>query len=151
QHRYSRLTQINQDTVKRLVPAWSYSLSNNNGQEAQPLVMDGVIYLSDPDKTVAVDARTGKEILSRPIKYSHDILDVLCCGKTNRGVALFDGKLYRTTLDAYVVALDITTRAEIWRTKSADVKDGYSMTGAPLVANGVVITGVSGAEFGVRG
>ena len=66
---------------------------------------------------------------------------VVCCGIVNRGAALFDGKLYRTTLDAYVIALDITTGKEVWRTKSADPQDGYSMTGAPLVANGVVITG----------
>src|SRR5262249_17239322 len=58
------------------------------------------------------------------------------------------GKLYRTTLDANVIALDLKTGKEVWRTKSADPKDGYSMTGAPLVANGVVIAGVAGAEFG---
>ncbi len=64
---------------------------------------------------------------------------------------MFDGKLYRTTLDAHVIALDIKIGKEVWRTKSSDPKEGYSMTGAPLVANGVVIAGVAGAEFGHRG
>src|SRR5262245_63712918 len=62
QQRFSPLTQINKQNVKRLVPAWSYSLADNRGQEAQPLLKDGVIYLTDHEKTVAVDAMTGKEI-----------------------------------------------------------------------------------------
>src|SRR5262249_56213980 len=69
----------------------------------------------------------------------------------NGGGGLFEGKLYRTTLDAHVIALDQKTGKELWRTKSEDPKNGYSMTVAPLVANGVVIAGVSGAEYGVRG
>jgi alcohol dehydrogenase (cytochrome c) len=85
------------------------------------------------------------------IEYPPDTTRVVCCGIVNRGAAMFDGKLYRTTLDAHVIALDLKTGKEIWRTKSADPKDGYSMTGAPLVANGVLIAGVAGAEFGVRG
>src|SRR5262249_56718809 len=76
---------------------------------------------------------------------------VVCCGIVNRGAAMFDGKLFRTTLDAHVIALDLKTGKEVWRTKSADPKDGYSMTGAPLVANGVVIAGVAGAGIGHRG
>src|SRR6185369_4442537 len=83
--------------------------------------------------------------------YAPETTRVVCCGIVNRGGALFDGKFYRTTLDAQVIALDVNTGKEVWRTKSSDPKDGYSMTVAPLVANGVVIAGVSGAEFGVRG
>jgi alcohol dehydrogenase (cytochrome c) len=151
QHRYSPLTQIDRDTVKRLVPAWSYSMSDNRGLEAQALVKDGVIYLTDHEKTVAVDALTGKEIWKAMIEYPPETTRVVCCGIVNRGGALFDGKFYRTTLDAHVIALDIKTGLEVWRTKSSDPKDGYSMTVAPLVANGVIIVGVSGAEYGVRG
>ena len=151
QHRYSPATQIDRNTVKRLVPAWSYSMADNRGLEAQPLVKDGVIYLTDHEKTVAVDALTGKEIWKATIEYPAETTRVVCCGIINRGGALFDGKFYRTTLDAHVIALDIKTGKEVWRTKSSDPKDGYSMTVAPLVANGVVIAGVSGAEFGVRG
>jgi alcohol dehydrogenase (cytochrome c) len=151
QHRYSPLTQIDRDTVKRLVPAWSYSMSDNRGLEAQALVKDGVIYLTDHEKTVAVDALTGKEIWKAMIEYPPETTRVVCCGIVNRGGALFDGKFYRTTLDAHVIALDITTGLEVWRTKSSDPKDGYSMTVAPLVANNVIIAGVSGGEYGVRG
>src|SRR5712691_2536787 len=151
QNRFSPLTHINRDNVKRLVPAWSYSMADNRGQEAQALVKDGIIYLTDHEKTVALDALSGKQIWKSVIEYPPDTTRVVCCGIVNRGAAMFDGKLYRTTLDAHVVALDLKTGKEVWRTKSADPKDGYSMTVAPLVANGVVIAGVAGAEFGHRG
>jgi alcohol dehydrogenase (cytochrome c) len=151
QNRYSPLTNINRDNVKRLVPAWSYSMADNRGQEAQPLVRDGIIYLTDHEKTVAVNGITGREIWKSTIEYPADTTRVVCCGIVNRGAAMFEDKLYRTTLDGNVIALDIKTGKELWRTKSSDPKDGYSMTVAPLVANGVVIAGVAGAEFGHRG
>src|SRR2546428_1651039 len=151
QHRFSPLTKITRDNVKRLVPAWSYSMADNRGQEAQPLVKDGIIYVTDHEKTVALDAPSGRVIWKSVIEYPPDTTRVVCCGIVNRGAAMFDGKLYRTTLDAHVIALDLKTGKEVWRTKSADPKDGYSMTGAPLVANGVVIAGVAGAEFRQRG
>ena len=74
----------------------------------------------------------------------------MCCGVINRGAAIADGKLFRTTLDANVIAIDAKTGKELWRQNAADIKLGYSMTMAPLYADGVVITGVSGAEFGTR-
>ena len=151
QHRYSPLTQINRDNVKRLVPAWSYSMADNRGQEAQPLVKDGVIYVTDHEKTVALDALTGKQIWKSMIEYPPETTRVVCCGIVNRGAAMLDGKLYPHHPRRQVIALDIKTGKEVWRTKSSDPKDGYSMTVAPLVANGVVIVGVAGAEFGHRG
>ena len=151
QQRFSPLTQINRQTVKRLVPAWAYSMANNLGEEAQALVKDGVIYLTDHDKTVAIDALTGKEIWKAIVEYPPETTRVICCGIVNRGGALFDGKFYRTTLDAQVIALDIKTGKEVWRSKSGDPSEGYSMTVAPLIVDGVVIVGVAGAEFGVRG
>lgn len=149
--RFSPLKQINRDTAKKLVPAWAYSLADNRGDEAQATVRDGVVYITDHEKTVAIDALSGKEIWKSMIEYPPETTRVVCCGIVNRGSALFDGKLYRVTLDANVIALDQKTGKEVWRTKTADPKDGYSLTVAPLVANGVVIVGVSGAEFGVRG
>jgi alcohol dehydrogenase (cytochrome c) len=149
--RYSQLSTINRDNVKRLVPAWAYSMADNRGLEAQPLVKDGVIYITDHQKTVAIDALSGKEIWKNVIEYPPETTRVACCGMINRGAAMFDGKLYRTTLDANVIALDLKTGEEVWRTKSSDPSEGYSMTVAPLVANGVVIAGVSGGEFGARG
>ena len=151
QQRFSPLTRINRDNVKRLVPAWSYSMADNRGQEAQPLVKDGIIYLTDHEKTVALDALSGHAIWKAMIEYPPETTRVVCCGIVNRGGALFDSKFYRATLDAHVIALDIKTGKEVWRTKSSDPKEGYSMTAAPLVANGVVIVGVAGAEFGHRG
>jgi alcohol dehydrogenase (cytochrome c) len=149
--RYSESSSINRDNVKRLVPAWAYSMADNRGLQAQPLVKDGMIYITDHEKTVAIDALTGKEIWKNVLEYPPETTRVVCCGIVNRGAAMFDGKLYRTTLDASVIALDTKTGKEVWRTKSSDPSQGYSMTVAPLVANGVVIAGVSGAEFGVRG
>src|SRR3954464_7928455 len=151
QNRFSPLTQINRQTVKRLVPAWSYSMADNRGLEGQALVKDGVVFLTDHEKTVAVDALTGREIWKTMVEYPPETTRVVCCGIVNRGAALFDGKLFRTTLDANVIALDAKTGKELWRQKAADIKEGYSMTVAPLVANGVVLTGISGAEFGTRG
>ena len=151
QQRFSPLKQINRQTVKRLVPAWTYSMENNTGEESQPMIKDGVIYITNHNKTAAVDALTGHEIWKTKIAYDADALKVVCCGIVNRGGALYDGKFFRTLLDGRVQALDQKTGKEIWTVRSGDFKEGIAMTGAPLIANGVVITGVAGAEFGVRG
>ena len=151
QQRFSPLKQIDRQSVKRLVPAWSYSLDSSNGEESQALVMDGVMYITSHDKTVALDAVTGKEIWKTTISYPPETVRVVCCGIVNRGGALYNGKFYRTILDGRVQALDIKTGKEVWNTRSGDIKDGLAMTGAPLVANGVVIVGVAGSEFSARG
>jgi alcohol dehydrogenase (cytochrome c) len=151
QQRFSPLTQINRDTVKRLVPAWSYSMNNNTGEESQPLVYNGVVYVTSHDKTVAVDALTGREIWNTRVEYGPDTTRVVCCGIVNRGAAIYEGKIFRTTLDARVIALDAKTGKQIWSTKSGETNDGIAMTGAPLIANGVLITGMAGAEYGSRG
>ena len=151
QQRFSSLNQINRQTVKRLVPAWSYSMTSNHGEESQALIKDGVMYVTSHDKTVAVDALTGKEIWKTLIEYAPETTRVVCCGIVNRGAAIYQGMLFRTTLDARVVALDMKTGKEVWNVKSADTKDGFAMTGAPLIANGVLINGMAGAEFGSRG
>jgi glucose dehydrogenase len=126
QNRFSPLSQINKDTVKRLIPAWSYSMNNNTGEESQPLVYDGVIYVTSQNKTVAVDALTGREIWNTPVEYPTATTRVVCCGIINRGAAIYEGKLFRTTLDAKVVALDMKTGKQIWSTKSGDAKDGIA-------------------------
>jgi alcohol dehydrogenase (cytochrome c) len=149
--RYSSLTQINKQNVGKLVPVWSYSLNDLQGGEGFPIVKDGVIYVTTHNATSAVDAVTGKAIWRVVHEYPPETLRVVCCGIVNRGAAIFDGKLFRTTLDANVIALDAKTGKELWRQKAADIKEGYSMTVAPLVADGVVITGISGAEYGTRG
>jgi len=151
QHRYSPLKEIDKSNVKRLVPIWNLSLDNPWGEQAQPLVYNGVMYVTDAKSTVAIDVETGKQIWKTPVDWPPDTPHVVCCGVSNKGPALLNGKLFRTTLDAHVIALDMKTGKEIWRQKAAEWKEGYSMTVAPLVANGVVITGISGAEFGIRG
>ena len=149
--RFSPLTQINKDNAKNLVPVWNYSFADDRSEESQPLVYQGVLYVTTHNATMAVDAKTGKQIWKSKIDYPAETPRVVCCGIINRGAALFDGKVFRTTLDANVIALDAKTGKELWRQKAADIKEGYSMTVAPLVADGVVITGISGAEFGTRG
>ena len=95
--------------------------------------------------------KTGKQIWKTKVEYPPETPRIVCCGIINRGVAIHEGKLFRTTLDANVISLDAKTGKELWRQKAADIKEGYSMTVAPLVADGVVMTGISGAEFGTRG
>src|ERR1700730_9290949 len=149
--RYSPLKQVDKSSVKRLVPVWNLSLDNPTGEHAQPLIYNGVMYVTDAKATVAIDVATGKQIWKTPVDWLPETPRVVCCGVSNKGAAIYDGKLYRTTLDAYVVSLDQKTGKQIWKQKAAEWQDGYSMNVAPLIADGVVITGISGAEFGIRG
>ena len=151
QQRYSPLNQINPGTIKRLVPVWSLSLDNNWGEQAQPIVYNGVMYVTNARHTVAIDVGSGKQLWKHTLDWPADTPRVVCCGVSNKGAALYNGRIYRTTLDAHVLALDAKTGKELWKTKVAEWKDGVSLTLAPLIANGVLVIGNSGAEFGVRG
>ncbi|MCI5038681.1 MAG: PQQ-dependent dehydrogenase, methanol/ethanol family [Donghicola eburneus] len=151
QKRFSPLDQINVDNVSSLTPVWAYSLADTRGQENFPLIRNGVMYVTTHKATIALDAKTGKQLWKAEIEYPAETPRVACCGILNRGAALYDDKLFRTTLDAHVIALNPENGEEIWRTKAADYKPGYSFTVAPLVVNGVVIVGSSGAEYGTRG
>jgi len=151
QQRFSTLKQIDKQSVKRLVPAWTYSFDNNTGEESQAMVLDGIMYITSHDKTAAINVETGKEIWKTLNPYPPATTDTVCCGIVNRGGALYNGKFFRTILDGRVQALDIKTGKEIWNVRSSTVDDGHAMTGAPLVANGVIIVGVAGAEFSSRG
>src|SRR5262249_13254440 len=128
QQRFSPLTQINKQTVGRLVPAWAYSLDDSNKEESQAMVMDGVIYITAHDKTVAIDVKTGKEIWKTMVSYPPETPMTVCCGIENRGGALYNGKFFRTILDGRVQALDIKTGKEVWNTRSSSVTEGYAMT-----------------------
>ena len=149
--RYSTLSQIDTRDVRHLVPVWNYSLNDNRGEESQPLVIDGVMYVTTHNATMAIDALTGRQIWKTTIEYPAATPRVACCGIVNRGLAAYDGKLFRTTLDDHVVAYDMKNGKQLWKSKAIGFKAGYSMTVAPLVADGVVITGVSGGEYGIRG
>jgi len=151
QTRHSTLDSINTDTVKRLVPAWTYSLNDNRGQESYPLLHNGRMFVTTHNATVALDPKSGKQLWRTAVEYPAETPRAACCGIVNRGAAMLDGKLFRTTLDANVQALDQETGEVLWSTNSIDFRAGYSMTVAPLVADGVVIVGISGGEYGIRG
>jgi len=150
--RYSPLTQVNTKTVKDLVPVWSMSFGGEKqrGQESQPLVHDGVMFVTASySRIFAVDAKTGKKLW----KYEHRLPDGImpCCDVINRGAALYDNLVIFGTLDAQLVALDRETGKVVWKEKVDDYKAGYSMSAAPIIVKGMVISGVSGGEFGVVG
>jgi len=151
QQRYSKLTQIGKTSVKRLVPVWNFSLNNPQAQENQPIISDGVMYVSTHTETFAIDALTGKQVWRNTLEFAADVPKMACCGLINRGVAIYQGKVFRTTLDAKVQALDARTGKELWKSTAIDYKLGHAMTVAPLVANGVLITGIAGGEYGTRG
>jgi alcohol dehydrogenase (cytochrome c) len=151
QQRYSPLKQINKQTVKRLVPVWNLSLDNNWGEQAQPTVYNGVMYVTNAKATVAIDVATGKQIWKQTLDWPPETPRVVCCGVSNKGAAIYNGKVFRTTLDAHVIAYDAKDGKELWKSKAAEWKEGYSLTLAPLIAGGVLVTGISGAEFGIRG
>jgi alcohol dehydrogenase (cytochrome c) len=151
QQRYSPLKQINKQTVKRLVPVWNLSLDNNWGEQAQPTVYNGVMYVTNAKATVAIDVATGKQIWKQTLDWPPETPRVVCCGVSNKGAAIYNGKVFRTTLDAHVIAYDAKDGKELWKSKAAEWKEGYSLTVAPLIAGGVLVTGISGAEFGIRG
>jgi alcohol dehydrogenase (cytochrome c) len=151
QQRYSPLKQVNKQTVKRLVPVWNLSLDNNWGEQAQPIVYNGVMYVTNARATVAIDVGTGRQIWKQTLDWPPETPRVVCCGVSNKGAAIYDGKIFRTTLDAHVIAYDAKDGKELWKTKVAEWKDGVSLTLAPLIADGVLVIGNSGAEFGVRG
>src|SRR5262249_60907376 len=124
------------------------------GGESFPLVKDGVIYVTTHDSTAAVDALTGKQIWRVIHEYPPETLRVVCCGIVNRGTAIYEGMIIRALMDDRLIALDAKTGNQIWMVSSPEPvthANGYAMTGAPLVVNGVVITGVAGAEFSHRG
>ena len=143
--RYSPLDGINKDTVKRLVPAWTLSFGGEKqrGQESQPIVADGTLYVTASySRVYAVDAKTGQEKWQYDARLPDGILP--CCDVVNRGAAIYKDKIYFTTLDAQLVALNKETGKAVWRKKMEKYSDGYSNTAAPLVVKGKVIVGNSG-------
>jgi alcohol dehydrogenase (cytochrome c) len=150
--RYSPLDALNKSNVKNLVPAWAFSLGGEKqrGQETQPIVHDGVMYITGSySRMYAIDVKTGKEIWQYDARLPEGILP--CCDVVNRGAAIYGDNIYFGTLDARIVALNAKTGDTVWNKKIADYKAGYSYTAAPLIVNGLVITGNSGGEFGIIG
>jgi alcohol dehydrogenase (cytochrome c) len=150
--RYSPIATLNKGNVKNLVPAWAFSFGGEKqrGQESQPLIHDGVMYVTASySRAYAIDIKTGKEIWQYDARLPEGILP--CCDVVNRGGAIYGDNFYFGTLDARMVALNLKTGAVVWNKKIAEYKEGYSYTAAPLIVNGLVITGNSGGEFGIVG
>jgi alcohol dehydrogenase (cytochrome c) len=150
--RYSPLKDINAGNVDRLVPVWSFSFGGEKqrGQESQPLVHNGKMYVTASySRIFALDAKTGKKLW----KYEHRLPEGImpCCDVINRGAALYDNLVIFATLDAQLVALNADTGDVVWKEKIDDFAAGYSASAAPLIAGGLLLTGVSGGEFGVVG
>tara|TARA_R110000787_G_scaffold16806_1_gene52727 strand:+ start:5037 stop:6818 length:1782 start_codon:yes stop_codon:yes gene_type:complete len=146
---YSRLDQINSKNVRQLKPAWTFSTGMREAHQAPPIVNDGYMYVSTPHNHVlALDARSG-ELLWR---YERELPeDLIQMHPTNRGVALHGNRVYLATADAFLVALNARTGEVEWEQEVEDYTSGYYMTLAPLAAQGKIMVGVSGGEFGIRG
>ncbi|NOT64276.1 MAG: PQQ-binding-like beta-propeller repeat protein, partial [Acidobacteria bacterium] len=139
-HRFSPLRQINTTNVSRLEPAWVYQMRDAGKVEATPLVVDGIIYLSEkPHVITALDGRTGRPLWTYRRTTPSDARG--CCGIPNRGLAVLGDTLYHNTFDAHVVALNRHTGKLLWDVVVADYKLGYTMTAAPLALNGKIIVG----------
>jgi alcohol dehydrogenase (cytochrome c) len=148
--RFSGATQINAKNVSKLRPAFVFQTAVTESNETAPLVVDGVMFLTTSyDHVYAIDAATGKEFWH----YKHKMgpVTTYCCGPNNRGVAMSDGLLFLGTLDARLVALDAKTGKVVWDVEIADPEKGYSETMAPTVADGKVLIGTNGGEYGIRG
>ena len=152
EQRYSPLTQINAQNVSRLGLAWYYDLDTNRGQEASPLVIDGVLYVTSAwSKVYAFDAKSGRLLWQYDPKVAGQLGIKGCCDVVNRGVAAWKGRIYVGAYDGRLIALDARTGREVWSVVTVDQSKAYTMTGAPRVANGKIIIGNAGSEIGVRG
>src|SRR5262252_5671685 len=153
--RYSTLTQIDTSNVKRLKGAWMTRLNGSgfDGKysfEATPLVKDGMMYvITGNDDVFALNAKSGKILWEDRSHIAGQ--RALCCGRANRGLAIGEGLLFFGQLDATVVALDMKTGGVVWKTPIENYEHGYSITSAPLYYDGILYSGISGGEYGVRG
>ena len=152
EQRFSPLTQITDANVKDLGLAWFADLDTARGQEATPLMHDGVLYVSTAWSMVkAFDARTGQLKWSYDPKVPRETLVKACCDAVNRGVALYGDKVYVATLDGRLVALDQKTGNEVWSKVVVPDQENYTITGAPRAAKGKILIGSGGAEYRARG
>jgi len=153
EHRYSPLTQIDEETVSDLGLVWSHEMGTTRGLEGTPLVLDGVLYVTGSWSIVqAIDARTGETLWTFDPQVARErVARFICCDVVNRGVALYEGKVIVGTLDGRLIAVDAATGEPVWSTLTVDTEKPFAITGYPRVANGLVMIGNAGAEYGVRG
>jgi PQQ-dependent dehydrogenase (methanol/ethanol family) len=147
---YSSLNQINASNVKNLQAQWAVQMPGDSLVEGVPIVVDGIMYATgQPGQVFALDARTGRTIWT--YQRRQKVVNPYESNRYCRGVAILGNRLFFGTLDAALVALDARTGAQLWETQVANTMEGYSITGAPLIVNGKVITGVAGGEYGILG
>ena len=152
EERHSPLAQIDTSNVGSLGLAWSIDLGTNRGVESTPIAVDGVLFATGPwSVAYAIDARSGKTIWTFDPQVPRRYGRIACCDVVNRGVAVYQGKVFLGTLDGRLVALDAATGAKLWETVTVDPARSYTITGAPRVVEGKVLIGNGGAELGVRG
>jgi alcohol dehydrogenase (cytochrome c) len=150
QTRFYPNDQINRGNVGRLHPAWIFQTEVKDSMETSPIVVNGVMYVTTAFSHVyALDAKTGAEIWHYKPKLGAVV--TVCCGVNNRGVAVYDDKVYLGTLDARLIALDAKTGDVVWEQQLADPELGYSETMAPTAVNGKILIGTNGGEYGIRG
>jgi len=149
-HRYSELRDVTPANVKDLEMKWVFQAQSLNSFSATPLVIDGVMYLTQaPNDVVALDARTGRVFW---VYHYEPTPGRLCCrGLVNRGVAMMGDTLFMATVDAHLIAIDAKNGQALWNTKVAEARAGYAMTLAPLAIKDKVVVGVAGGEYGIRG
>ncbi len=155
---YSPLNEINRENVKDLGYAWEYDASTHignvpRGLEATPIVVDGIMYTSGSWGAVyALDAKTGKELWAYKPKVDPSYVRRSCCDVVNRGVAVWEGKVYVATLDGFLVCLNAQDGKALWNVDTfTDRTKSYTITSPPQVAGTIVMIGNSGSEYGVRG
>jgi len=149
--RFSELKQINTENVSNLKMQWVYQLRNQGIFESSPLVVDGIMYVTEPPTTVtALDVRTGRPVWRWTAKLPQHLLTIGLF-PTNRGVAILGDTIYVATIDAHLVALDAKTGAEKWSVEIGNNADAVAITQAPLAINGKIIVGMGGGEGGLRG
>lgn len=153
--RFSRLTDVNRETVGRLGLAWYKDLNNRHRMQSTPLVIDGVLYFTDPwSVAYALDAATGEEIWRFDPETDRRSMRYSCCGgAVNRGLAAYKGRLYFATFDARLVAIDQATGEKVWDVDTSHYPSHspYTITGAPRAVAGKVFIGQSSSEWGLRG
>ncbi len=153
ENRFSPLTQINKENVSQLSLAWYKDMGTNRAQESTPIVVDGIMFLTSSwSKVFAIDAVSGETVWSFDPEVPGEVARKSCCDVVNRGVAVYNGKVYFGSLDGRLFALNAENGEKVWEVNTIEDSDRfYTITGAPRVAKGKVFIGNGGAEFGVRG
>ena len=150
QSRFYPAGQISTNNVGKLHVAWLFQTDISDSLETSPIVVNGVMYVTTSfDHVYALDAKTGQQIWE--YKHKMGAITTYCCGPNNRGVAVYNDKVYLATLDAKLVALDAKTGAAKWSKDIADPEAGYSETMAPTAVKGMILLGTNGGEYGIRG